>query len=194
MWTPCLGPLVEDFRVIRIDTSGHGGSPPAPADESTTIADLAGDVVAVLDALGLERVALAGLSLGGMVGMWLAIHHPERVSRLALLCTSAQLGPASFWTDRAASVRAGGMSSIGAAVVARWITPGLAGRDPALLASLQQMVESVDAESYAQCCEAIAAMDQLADLGRIAAPTLVIGGADDPATPVAHQRAIVERI
>lgn len=194
MWTPCLAPLAEQFRVIRIDTRGHGDSPPSPAGEATTIADLAEDVLAVLDGLGLGRVGLAGLSLGGMVGMWLSVHRPERVARLALLCTSAHLAPESFWRERAAAVRRGGLGAISDAVVARWLTPGLAERDPALRASLQTMVESVDPESYAQCCEAIAAMNQLADLGRVAAPTLVIGGADDPATPPTHQQAIADRI
>ena len=194
MWTPCLAALTEQFRVIRIDTRGHGDSPPSPAGAQTGIADLAADVLAVLDSLGLDRVAIAGLSLGGMVGMWVAIHRPDRVSRLALLCTSAHLTPESLWRERAAAVRSGGMSAISDAVVSRWVTPALATRDPALLASLKDMVDSIDAESYAQCCEAIATMNQLADLGRIAAPTLVIGGADDPATPTDHQRAIVDRV
>ena len=194
MWTPCLAPLAEQFRVIRIDTRGHGDSPAAPSGGTSSIAELAGDVVAVLDRLGLQRVAVAGLSLGGMVGMWLAIHRPERVSRLALLCTSAHLTPASMWLERAATVRADGMAAISYAVIARWVTPALAERDPELRSSMQATVESIDAESYAQCCEAIAAMNQLADLGRIAAPTLVIGGADDPATPTEHQQAITDRV
>jgi 3-oxoadipate enol-lactonase/4-carboxymuconolactone decarboxylase len=194
MWTPVLAPLIEQFRVIRIDTRGHGDSPPSPAGASVTIADLADDVLATLDSLGLERVALAGLSLGGMVAMSMAVHHPSRVSRVALLCTSAQLGPARLWQDRAAAVRADGMASIADAVVARWLTPGLAARDASLVAELRSMVTSIDAESYAQCSLAIAAMDQRADLARVAAPTLVIGGADDPATPPEHQQAIATAV
>lgn len=194
MWTPCVAPLAEQFRVIRIDTRGHGDSPPTPAGEPVTIADLAEDVLATLDSLGLERVALAGLSLGGMVGMWIAAHRPERVSRLVLLATSALLGPPELWHDRAAAVRADGMGAIADAVVARWLTPELAQRDPHLVEQATAMVRSIDAESYAACSEAIATMDQRADLGRIAAPTLVVGGADDPATPTPHQQQLADGI
>ncbi|MGI8677373.1 MAG: 3-oxoadipate enol-lactonase [Jatrophihabitans sp.] len=192
MWTPCLAPLAEQFRIIRIDARGHGGS--EPSESPCTISDLAEDVLATLDAIGLPRVALAGLSLGGMVGLWIAIHRPERISRLALLCTSARLQPAQLWHDRAAAVRDGGMAAIADAVVARWVTLALAERDPALVEQLRAMVLSVDAESYAQGAQAIAAMDQRADLARVAAPTLVIGGADDQATPIPHQQAIVDGI
>lgn len=195
MWAPCLAPLAEQFRVVRIDTRGHGTSAAAPAGEPHTLAELAADVLAALDELGLVgRCHLAGVSLGAMVGMWLAIHAPDRIGRLALLCTSAQLGPRTLWDERAATVRAKGMSAIAGAVVERWITPGLAARDPELVARLRQMVAGVDAESYAQCCEAIAEMDLRADLGRIAAPTLVVGAGDDPATPPEHQRLIAEGV
>lgn len=194
MWTPCLAPLREQFRVIRIDTRGHGDSPAAPPGAGARIADLAAEVAGTLDEIGIDRCHLAGLSLGGMIGMWLAAHQPERIQRLALLATSARLGPAEFWTGRASAVRSGGMSSIADSIVGRWITAELAGRDPRLLAELRTMVESVDAESYAQCCEAIADMDQRADLARVAAPTIVIGGSRDVASPPEHQRDIADRI
>jgi 3-oxoadipate enol-lactonase / 4-carboxymuconolactone decarboxylase len=186
MWTPVVAPLAEQFRVVRIDHRGHGASPASPAGAAGTISDLGAEVLAVLDELGLARVHLAGLSLGGMTGMWLAIHHPDRIRRLALLCTSAHLPPAQGWLDRAATVRADGMSAIADAVVARWLTADLAGRDPELVERLRDMVSGIDAESYAQCCEAIAAMDLRADLARIAAPTLVIAGAQDPVATPAH--------
>ena len=170
MWTPVVGALAEQFRVIRIDHRGHGDSPPSPPGTPCTLADLGADVLAVLDELGLERVHLAGLSLGGMTGMWLAIHHPDRISRLALLCTAAAM-PSDTYADRARTVRAEGMDvrrrrhrrSVAhrrdqASVTRSW------------LPSSAHMVASIDAESYAQCCEAIAAMDLRADLGRIAAP------------------------
>lgn len=194
MWTPCLAPLREHFRVIRIDTRGHGQSPAAPTGSGHRIADLAAEVAATLDHLGVDRCHLAGLSLGGMLGMWLAVHQPERIQRLALLATSARLGPAEFWMQRASAVRGAGMSSIAESIVARWITPDRAARDAELLGALRAMVESTDAESYAQCCEAIAEMDQRADLPRIAAPTVVIGAARDVATPPEHQREIADHI
>ncbi|MDQ2797644.1 MAG: carboxymuconolactone decarboxylase family protein, partial [Actinomycetota bacterium] len=127
------------------------------------------------------------------VGLWIAVHRPERISRLALLCTSAQLST-KLWHERAAAVRADGMAAIADAVVARWLTPNLAERDPALVDRLRAMVASVDAETYARCGEAIAIMDQRADLPRVAAPTLVIGGADDQATPTLDQQQLVDGI
>lgn len=193
MWTPCLVPLAERFRVLRLDTRGHGDSPPAPG-AATTLADLAGDVIDTLDAIGADRVALAGLSLGGMVGQYLAIHHPNRISRLVLLCTSARTTDRTPWDERAATVRAGGMNTIADAVVGRWITPALADRDPALVTRLRDMVATADPESYARCCEAIAELDLVADLGRIAAPTLVVAAAGDPALPPPHQQVIADGV
>lgn len=190
MWDPQAAALAEHFRLIRIDTRGHGDSPPAPPGTPAAIADLAADVLGVLDELDLDTVRLAGLSLGGMVALHLAAHHPRRVSRLAVLCTSARLPPASGWLERAATVRAEGTGSIAAAAIIRWITPGLAARDGALVQRLTGDLVAADDESYAQCCEAIAAMDLREDLPRIGARTLVIAGAQDPATPPEHARTI----
>lgn len=194
MWAPQLGALREHFRVIGVDTRGHGASPAAPPGTHCDIAELGRDVLAALDRIGAGRVHLAGLSLGGMAAMWIAAHHPERVRRLALLCTSAHVAPGRFWLDRAAAVRRDGLASIQEPVVARWITPGLAQRDPELVDRLTAMLLSTDDESYAQCCEAIGALDLRADLPRIAAPTLVLAAADDPATPLDHARGIVAGI
>jgi 3-oxoadipate enol-lactonase / 4-carboxymuconolactone decarboxylase len=194
MWTPVLGPLVEQFRVVRIDHRGHGDSPAARPSLPCSIADLADDVVDTLDEVGIDRADIAGISLGGMTGMWLAVHRPERVKRLALLCTSAYLPPAQGWLDRASAVRTGGMAAIVEPVVARWITAELADRDAELLAALKAMLAGVEPESYAQCCEAIAAMDLRPDLARIAAPTLVLAADHDTATPIEHARTVAAGI
>ncbi len=194
MWAPGLAPLTEQFRVVRIDTRGHGASPPAAPGEVTTIEDLGRDVLAVLDELNTERVHLAGLSLGGMTAMWIAIHHPERIARLALICTSSYVPPAQSWRDRAATVRRAGMAAIADERVSLWVTPAFAAANPHVVARLREMIVGVDAESYAQCCEAIAAMDQRADLARIAAPTLVIAGRQDEAMPTEHAQLIVDSI
>jgi 3-oxoadipate enol-lactonase / 4-carboxymuconolactone decarboxylase len=194
MWAPVLAPLTEQFRVVRIDTRGHGASPPAVAGGSTTIEDLGRDVLAVLDELSTDRVHLAGLSLGGMTAIWIAIHHPERIARLALLCTSSHVPPARSWLDRAATVRRDGMAAIAEERVRLWVTPAFAAANPDVVARFRAMIVAVDAESYAQCCEAIAAMDQRADLARIAAPTLVIAGRQDEAMPRPHAQLIVDSI
>jgi 3-oxoadipate enol-lactonase/4-carboxymuconolactone decarboxylase len=189
MWTPVLGPLIEQYRVVRIDHRGHGRSDPVTrATAACTLADLAADIMETLDHLDVERADFAGLSLGAMVGMWLAVHHPERIGRLALLCSSAHIGPS--YLERADVVRAGGMATVADGVVARWVTPALAEHDPALVSALRAMVTSIDAESYAQCCEAIGTMDLRPDLARIAAPTMAIAAAADPATPPDHLRVV----
>jgi 3-oxoadipate enol-lactonase len=192
MWRPQLGPLTERFRVVRYDHLGHGRSalPSGPC----TIRTLGEDLLRLLDDLDVRRASYAGLSLGGMVGMWLAAHAPERLDRLALLCTSALLEPAQGWLDRAAAVRAGGTAAVADAVAARWFTPGFVATQPRVVAEHRAMLLSTPAEGYAACCEAIATMDLREDLALVKAPTLVIAGADDPATPVAHARAIVDRI
>jgi len=183
MWRPQVAALSRRYRVICFDHRGHGGSqvPPGPY----TVDDLGNDVLALLDGLGLPRVSYCGLSLGGMVGMWLAAHHPERVARLALLCTAAHLPPAAGWHERAALVRADGTASIANAVLGRWFTAGFLA-DPArrpLLDRYRRMLSATPAEGYAGCCEAIAALDLRPALPRICASTLVVAGADDPAIP-----------
>lgn len=194
MWDAAVGALAEQFHVVRIDTRGHGRSPAAPGAAAIEIADLGADVLAALDRLGLDRVHLAGLSLGGMIAMWVAARQPRRVGRLALLCTSARPGGESAWLDRAARVRADGMGAVADTVLERWITPVLAARDPELRASLAAMLIGTDAESYAGCCELLARLDLRVDLGRIAAPTLVIAGDADHALPVEHAEVIVQGI
>lgn len=189
MWDAQIGALSEQFRVIRMDARGHGQSPPAPG-RSTSIADLGNDVLAALDRLGVQRAHVAGVSLGGMTALWLAAHRPERVGRLAVLCSSANPTPVSTWVERAAAVREGGTAAIADAVVARWITPELGTRDPDLRARLVAMVVGVDAETYAQGCDVLATLDLRPDLPRISAPTLVVAGAADVALPVEHSRTI----
>jgi 3-oxoadipate enol-lactonase len=191
MWRPQLGALSERFRVIRVDHRGHGGSPVSPGPYR--IDDLGADVVALLDRLGAERVRYCGLSLGGMVGMWLAAHVPERIQTMVLLCTSAHL-PAASWLDRAARVRTAGTAGIAVEVVSRWFTDEYRSADPARLLAWQDMLAGIPDEGYAGCCEAIAAMDLRPVLPKITAATLVIAGADDPAIPPRHGAEIARGI
>lgn len=192
MWDAQLADLEQRFRVVRYDTRGHGASP-AP-DGPYGIDDLADDLVALLDRLGIAKAHLVGLSLGGMTVMRVAIRNPERVQRLALLCTGAQLPPASAWTERAALVRAQGSASVAAAVVQRWFTPAYLEANPGVRSAYEQMIAATSAEGYAACCEAIAELDLREQLSTITAPTLAIAGADDPATPPAKLEEIVARI
>jgi 3-oxoadipate enol-lactonase len=164
--------------------------PPGPY----TIAEIAEDLVALLDRLEIGRVSLCGLSLGGMVGMWLAAHAPERVERLALVSTSARLGPPELWTERAAVARAQGTAALTEMQVARWFTPSFRERAPAAVAAVLAMLAATPGEGYAGCCEAIREMDLRADLAAITAATLVVVAADDPATPPPHAEAIAAGI
>lgn len=192
MWDPQIHALSAHHRVIAVDHRGHGGSP-APAGPYT-VADLGGDVMALLDRLGLDSVHFVGLSLGGAVGQWLAAHHPMRVRTLTVMCTSAQFAPAQPWLDRAAAVRAEGIASIADSVVGRWFTPELAQRDPDLVARHVEMVRGTSDEGYAACCEALAEWDGRADLARIVAPTLVVAAEQDGPTPPSALQAIADGI
>lgn len=193
LWDPQLPALAEARRVIRFEHRGHAGSK-GPAGPYR-IADLGADVLALLDGLRVDTFSYAGVSLGGMIGMWLAAHAPERVERLALCCTSAHLPPARAWLDRAAAVRAGGTAAVADAVVARWFTARLGRERPDVVEHFRATLrDQVDAQGYAGCCEAIAVMDLRPDLARVTAPTLVLAGAEDPATPPEHATEIATRI
>jgi 3-oxoadipate enol-lactonase len=192
MWEPQLAALGDRFRCLLVDHPGHGKSPTTPGPY--TIAGLADGVVAVLDEAGVERAHVVGLSIGAMIGMAMAIDHADRVDRLALLCTSAQLGAPSAWEERAAIVRGGGTGVIAETVVGRWLSPAYRAAHADEFADLVAMVSSVDREGYAWCCEAIAAMDLRADLPAVGAPTLVVAGALDPATPVEHGELVASLI
>lgn len=192
VWQQQAAELGTSFRLLRYELPGHGGSATAPGPY--TIADLGAGVLALLDALGIARAGYCGISLGGMIGMWLAAHAPARVAALALVCTSAYLPPAEGWQARAAQVRTAGLASISAAVVGRWFTPAYAAQAPPVIEQFRAGLERTDPEGYAGCCEAIAGMDLRADLPAITAPALIMAGADDQATPPEHGTAIADRI
>jgi 3-oxoadipate enol-lactonase/4-carboxymuconolactone decarboxylase len=193
MWDPQVETLAAaGFRVIRYDHRGHGRSP-APTGPYT-LAELASDAVALLDQLGLARVSWVGLSLGGMVGMWLAEHEPARLDRLVLCCTSSELGPASMWQERASTARTQGMAVLADAAVGRWVTPAFAESHPETVTWLREMVTSISPEGYASCCTAIERMSIVDDLPTVTAPTLVIAGAEDQATPPEHGRRIADAV
>jgi 3-oxoadipate enol-lactonase len=192
MWEPQIEELAARFRVVRFDLRGHGRSPVPPGPYA--LSDLGGDVIALLDRLEIERAHLCGVSLGGMIAMWLGIHAPERVDRLVLCCTSANLGPPEGWAQRARLVRAQGTAAVAGAVVERWLTPAYAARHPELVRRLRAMIAATPAEGYAGCCAAIEHMDIEAELTSITAPTLVVAGAEDPATPPDHGARIAARV
>jgi 3-oxoadipate enol-lactonase len=193
MWDPNVSALSDRMRVISLDHRGEGRSPspPGPYD----IDDLGADVLALLDRLDIERASFCGLSLGGMVGMWLGANAPERIDRLVVMCTSAHFEDPTGWAERARTVlEAGTVEVVADAVVERWLTPPYAAEHPSLRDELRAMVASQPVEGYAACCGAIERLDLRDDLPRVSVPTLVIGGQDDPATPPEHQELIASLI
>jgi 3-oxoadipate enol-lactonase len=193
LWQPQLAALRGRFRLIRYEHRGHGGSPAPPGPYA--LADLGRDVLRLLDDLGVERAAYCGVSLGGMVGMWLAANAPGRIGALAVCCTSARFPDRSQWEQRAAAVRAGGLASVSHQVVSRWFTTSFRAREPGVPARFVATLDrDVQREGYAGCCEAIAGMDLRPSLPAITAPTLVIAGSEDLPTPPWHGAVIARGI
>lgn len=192
MWNPQIGPLSASAHVVAVDLRGHGASPVPSGPYS--VAELAEDVLALIDSLNLRRVHIVGLSLGGAVSQWIAIHRPERVITLTLLCTSARFGEPAQWLDRAATVRSAGTASLADAVLQRWFTPELAARDVDLVDRHRRMIAGTSDEGYAACCEALSDWDSRSDLNRITAPTLVIAGRQDPSTTPEDLKIIADGV
>ena len=192
MWDDQAPVLRGWFRLLRYDTRGHGGSPAPPGPY--VIEDLGGDVIRLLDRLGIERASFCGLSVGGMTGMWLASEAPERVERLVLLCTSALLGPKGVWDGRIATATERGMAALVDGVIERWFAPAFRSETPATVEKMAGTLRETDPEGYAGCCAAIRDMDLRDRLPSIEAPTLVVSGAEDPATPPEHGRLIRDAI
>ncbi|MGK5448406.1 bifunctional 3-oxoadipate enol-lactonase/4-carboxymuconolactone decarboxylase PcaDC [Streptomyces radiopugnans] len=194
VWEQQLAALARDHRVLRFDLPGHGGSPASllPADGTASLDDLADLVLALADAQGWDRFAYAGISLGGAVGLRLAARRPERVASLAVVCSSAHFGDSAAWRERAATVRERGTGAMAASRPGTWFAPGF--EDTPRGAALVGDLRAADDAAYAVCCEIIAGCDLRGDLERITAPTLVVAGREDPATPPAHAREIADGV
>ena len=183
LWENALPVLASRYRVVAWDLPGHGSSP--SATESFTVADLADAVAGAIRALGAERVLYAGVSLGGATGLELGLRHPELVSALAIVASGAQLGEPAGWNERAATVRSQSTSVLIIPSAQRWFAPGSIEREPDLSGRLLHALRDADAESYALCCEALAAYDVRGRLGEIGAPVVALWGEHDAVAPAA---------
>jgi 3-oxoadipate enol-lactonase / 4-carboxymuconolactone decarboxylase len=190
MWDQQVPALSDRYRCLRYDTRGHGRSP--VVDRPGTIEDLADDLAGVLDALGIDKAHIVGLSLGGMTAQSFGVRHSSRAESLVLMATSAYLPHG--WDERAATVRSNGMGAIVDAVLARWFTPDFASAHPEAVAPLRDRFLANNPQGYAACCEAIRDMDLRASNAALRQPTLIVAGADDPATPVAMMEDIRTRV
>jgi len=188
LWDKVAPELSVTHRVVRWDLPGHGGSAAGLIGPGAGIGDLADLVLALADSLGIERFAYAGVSLGGAVGLQLAVDHPERVESLAVICSSAHFNGAKAWEERAERVRREGLAWLVESANARWFSGDFT------VPELVRDHADADPEGYAACCDALAAFDLRDRLGEISARTLLIAGRDDPATPPAHLREIADAV
>lgn len=197
IWQAQLPALSRLYRVVSFDLPGHGGSPSAllsaPEPGGTTVEDLARLVLGLVDHLGRDRFHYAGISLSGAVGAHLAVQHADRVASLGLICSSAHFGPPEPWRERAALVRLKGTEPLLATSPGRWFADPRTAETPLGRALLRNLADA-DPVGYAACCDALAAYDLRPDLARITAPTLVVGGSHDLATPLDHARELANGI
>lgn len=188
MWDTQADILAAGYFVVRYDTRGHGrsSSPAGPY----TVAQLGGDVLALLDHLDVERAHVCGLSMGGVTAQWLAVHAAQRVAKLVLANTAAKVGTRQGWQERAAAVRSQGLDPIAATAASRWFTADWTEANAATVAAMADKLRRQDVQGYAACCEALAEADLRAEIGAITSPTLVIAGRQDPVTTVADGEAL----
>jgi 3-oxoadipate enol-lactonase/4-carboxymuconolactone decarboxylase len=181
MWDEQVAQFLPHFQVLRYDTRGHGASEATPGDY--TIEQLGRDALGVADAAGLDRFAFCGMSLGGMIGQWLAVNAPDRVTQLILANTSARLTDTGMMEARRRAVVDGGMAAVVEMVMGRFFSPAVLQSNGPSVAWSRRMLLATDPAGYAGCCAAIRDMDQTATLGRIRTPTLVISGDRDVGMP-----------
>jgi 3-oxoadipate enol-lactonase len=192
MWDGQIAALTTGFRVLRYDMRGHGTSSVSalPLD----IPCLAGDVLLLLDAIGAASAHVVGLSLGGMVGLWLAAHAPARVDSLVLSNTAALIGTRETWDARIAAATRGGTEAIAESVLERWFTARFREREPERVQGLRRMLVATSLPGYLAACAAIRDADLRGSVASVRAPTLVITGDFDLATPPSGGRFIADRI
>lgn len=188
IWDQVADALSRDFRILRYDTRGHGGS--AAANRAITIDDLADDFAALISFAHIDRAHIVGVSLGGMTSLALAARQPHRVRSLTVVAAAARVPPPDMWEQRAATVRAGGTAALVDQVMARWFTEGFRANHPGILADIRAGFLSADAEGYALCAEALAGMDLRAALADIKAPTRIVAGSEDAVTPPVMSEAL----
>ena len=190
IWDAQAELLSHSFRVIRPDLRGHGGTEALPGDY--TMAELAGDLAALLDALGVERAVIGGISIGGMIAQQFAADFPGRAEALILCDTAMEIPTIDTWRDRVATVRSQGIGAIEDGVMARWVTPAFI--DAPAARGLRTLLRRTSIEGYTGCAMAIAGTDLTTSTRTLRLPTLVLVGEHDQSTPVASSEKLVETL
>ena len=192
MWQPQISFFEKKFYVICYDTRGHGASSAPQGPYS--IEQLGTDVVHLLDHLNIEKASFCGISMGGLTGQWLAIHHPERFNHVIVCNTAAKIGQEQAWNDRAQLVREQGLKPIAETAASRWFTEPFIRSNTAIVESLSNDLGAGSPEGYASWCEALAKADVREQLKNITIPTLVVAGQKDPVTTVADAQYIINHV
>ncbi|WP_045728715.1 3-oxoadipate enol-lactonase [Xanthomonas sp. GPE 39] len=192
MWDAQITALAPHFRVLRYDRRGHGASTTAPGPYR--LQDLGGDVLALWDALSIERSHFCGLSIGGLTGQWLGVHAGQRLLSLTLCATAAKVGTAENWQARIEQVRAQGLASLREGTCTRWFTPAFVASQPATVQAILDTCQATDVEGYIACCHALAEADLRDHLSAIEVPVLALAGHDDPICPPAELQAIAAQV
>lgn len=192
MWDPQVEALASERRTLRYDHRGHGQSSTPPGDY--TMADLGGDVLALADELGVDHFDFCGISMGGLIGQWLALHHPERIAKLALANTGAKVGTAEGWDQRIAAVREGGMTGIADVVVERFLSEQWRTTHPVETEQARDTLLAIDPDGYVGCCSAVRDADFRESVGSISSRTLLVAGRHDLSVPPASLESLGEAI
>lgn len=192
MWQPQVDTLKNDFYIVCYDTRGHGESstPQGPY----TIQQLGTDVIHLLDHLHIDKASFCGISMGGLTGQWLAIHHPDRFNHVVVCNTASKIGQEQAWLERAALVREQGLEPISNTAASRWFTEPFIKSNAKMVAKLSQELAQGSPEGYASCCEALAQADLREDIKSISIPVLVVAGSKDPVTTVKDGQFMVNNI
>jgi len=192
MWDSQATALGSEFEILRYDTRGHGSSAVTPGPY--TISQLADDALSLLNRMEIEQASFCGLSMGGMIGMTLALRAPERVHKLVLCNTAPRIGSADSWNARISTVQQKGMAGVTEAVLERWYTPEFRKKSPEQIQATREMLQQTSPEGYAACCVAIRDADLWGEISEIRVPTMIVLGQYDPVVPLEHGPMMAQRI
>lgn len=194
MWDDQMAALAPHFNLLRYDLRGHGRS--SAPDLTYRFETMVADLLGLYDHLGIARSHFVGLSLGGMIGQYLALDAPCRLDRLVLCSTSSGYGPGveRLWEQRIAQARAEGMGAMVDGTLGRWFTEPYRYERPEVMARIGDLIRATPLTGYAGCGRMVASLDTAPRLKDIQAPTLVLVGEEDNGTPPAMAEGIARAI